>query len=83
MDERLRKRIIMFNLAGAINLALGLYVLFQGGQFLDSSKVMMMSLFFFAFAAIDFWFPYALKKKWRADQAKAMQRMPQGDAGTP
>jgi len=82
MDERLRKRIIMFNLAGAINLALGLYVLFQGGQFMDSSKVMMMSLFFFACAASDFWFPYALKKKWRADQAKAMQRMPQGDAGT-
>lgn len=63
----------MFNLAGVINLVLGLYVLFQGGAFLDSSQVMMMSLFFFVFAAIDFYFPYALKKKWRADQAKNLQ----------
>ena len=77
MDDRLRKRIIMFYLAGVINLVLGLYVLFQGASVLPPDKVMMLSLFFFAFAAVDFYFPYAMKKKWRAEQAKGMQ----GEAG--
>ena len=77
MDERLRKRIIMFYLAGIINLVLGLYVLFAGSSVLPADKVMMLSLFFFAFAAVDFYFPYMMKKKWRAEQEKAMR----GDAG--
>jgi len=77
MDERLRKRIMLFYLAGVINLVLGLYVLFQGASVLPADKVMMLSLFFFAFAAVDFYFPYAMKKKWRAEQAKGMQ----GEAG--
>ncbi len=73
MDERLRRRIIMFYLAGGINLVLGLYVLLQGGAFLEPSKVTMLSLFFFGFAAVDFYFPYAMKKKWRQEQQKAMR----------
>ena len=77
MDERLRKRILMFYLAGVINLVLGLYVLFAGAAVLPADKVMMLSFFFFAFAAVDFYFPYAMKKKWRAQQTKAMQ----SDAG--
>jgi Predicted membrane protein len=77
MDERLRKRIIMFYLAGIINIVLGLYVLLQGASVLPSDKVMMLSFFFFAFAAVDFYFPYMMKKKWRAEQEKAMR----SDAG--
>jgi uncharacterized membrane protein len=73
MDERLRRRIFMFYFAGAVNLLLGFYVLFQGGAFLDMGKVIALSLFFFAFAAVDFYFPYAMKKRWREEQAKAMQ----------
>ena len=78
MDEKLKRRIVMFYMAGVINLMLGLYVLFQGSGFLEPSKVMTLSLFFFAFAAVDFYFPYAMKKKWRAEQAKAMGRGGQG-----
>ncbi|MGE5525506.1 MAG: hypothetical protein ACM3SS_17470 [Rhodospirillaceae bacterium] len=74
MDEKLKRRIVMFYMAGVINLVLGLYVLFQGGNFLDPSKVTTLSLFFFAFAAVDFYFPYAMKKKWRDEQAKAAGR---------
>jgi hypothetical protein len=74
MDEKLKRRIVMFYLAGVINLVLGLYVLIQGRGFLEPSKVMTLSLFFFAFAAVDFYFPYAMKKKWRDEQAKAIGR---------
>lgn len=70
MDEKLKRRIAMFYMAGVINLVLGLYILFQGSGFLEPSKVTTLSLFFFAFAAVDFYFPYAMKKKWREQQAK-------------
>ncbi len=73
MDERIRKRILMFYLAGVINAALGFYVLFNGGAFLAPDKVTLLTFFFFAFAAVDFYFPQALKKKWRQDQEKAAQ----------
>ncbi len=73
MDQRVRKRITMFYLAGFINALLGLYVLFQGASFLPSDKVTMLSFLFFIFAAVDFYFPQAIKKKWRKDQEKAAQ----------
>ena len=70
MDERLRRRITMFYLAGVINAFLGLYVLIEGPAFLERNTVTWMALFFLAFSGIDFWFPYAMKKKWREDQAR-------------
>jgi uncharacterized membrane protein len=70
MDERLKKRILMFYFAGFFNLALGLYVLINGRSFLESGTWMMLVGFFFAFAAVDFWFPRVLRKKWREAQAK-------------
>jgi len=73
MDERIRKRIVMFYLAGVINAALGVYVLLNGAAFLPPDKVTLLTFFFFAFAAVDFYFPQALKKKWRQDQEKAAQ----------
>jgi uncharacterized membrane protein len=73
MDERMRKRIVMFYLAGVINAVLGFYVLLKGGEFLMPDKVTLLSFFFFAFAAVDFYFPQAMKKKWRQDQQKAAQ----------
>ena len=36
------------------------------------------ALFFFAFAAVDFWFPKMLKKKW--EDAMAQQRRDEGGA---
>jgi hypothetical protein len=70
MDLRLRRRITMFYLAGVINVFLGLYVLIEGPAFLERDTVTWIALFFLAFAGVDFWFPYAMKKKWREEQAR-------------
>ena len=70
MDERLKKRIRWFYFAGTVNLVLGLYVLVQGPAFLPRDTLLMLVLFFLAFAAVDFYFPYALKKKWLEEQAR-------------
>ena len=70
MDERLKKRILMFYLAGVINAFLGLYVAIEGRAFLPPETVRWLALFFFVFAAVDFWFPRVLKKKWLEAKAK-------------
>ena len=79
MDPRLQKRIMMFYLAGVINAFLGLYVVFEGRSFLPPETVRWLALFFFAFAAVDFWFPRVLKKKWAEAQAK-LDAQRQGEA---
>ena len=70
MDARLKKRMRWFYFAGTLNLALGIYVLIQGPAFLPHDTMLMLVLFFMSFAAVDFYFPYALKKKWLEEQAK-------------
>jgi uncharacterized membrane protein YfcA len=70
MDERLKKRILMFYLAGVINAFLGLYVVIEGRAFLEPETLRWLALFFFTFAAVDFWFPRVLKKKWLDAQAQ-------------
>jgi len=70
MDERLKRRILMFYLAGVINAFLGLYVVIEGRAFLPPETARWLALFFFAFAAVDFWFPSVLKKKWLEARAK-------------
>ena len=74
MDERLRKRTIAFYLAGILNAFLGLYVVIEGVSFLPPDMVRMLAIFFFVFAAVDFYFPYAMKKKWREDQARQQEK---------
>ena len=75
MEERLKKRILMFYLGGVINAFLGLYVVIEGRAFLPPETVRWLALFFFAFAAADFWFPRVLKKKWLEERARQeMQR---------
>ena len=59
----------MFYLAGAVNVFLGLYVVIEGTAFLERETVTWLTLFFLVFAAIDFWFPRQLKKKWEREQA--------------
>jgi uncharacterized SAM-binding protein YcdF (DUF218 family) len=81
MDDRLKKRILMFYFAGFFNLALGLYVLINGRSFLESGTWMMLIAFFFAFAAVDFWFPRVLKKKWREAQARLQSAQGSPDGG--
>ena len=60
----------MFYFAGFFNLALGLYVLINGRSMLEPGMWTILIIFFFGFAAVDFWFPRVLKKKWREAQAK-------------
>jgi len=74
MDERLKKRIRWFNFAGMVNLVLGIYVLIQGPAFLSRDTLVVLVLFFLAFAAVDFYFPYALKKKWLEEQARKLNQ---------
>ena len=79
MDPRLKKRILMFYIAGVINAFLGVYVAVEGRAFLPPETVRWLALFFFAFAAVDFWFPGFLKKKWQEAQAQQQraQQAPQ------
>lgn len=69
MDDKLRKRIYIFMFAGALNLLLGVWVLTMGGD-LDPKTRWVMIIFFFGFAAVDFWFPIALKKKYEQEKAE-------------
>ena len=69
MDEKLKRRIIAFYVGGIINALLGLYVLIEGTKFLPSETVRWLGIVFLVFAVVDFYFPYALKKKWLADNA--------------
>lgn len=69
MDDKLKRRIIMFYIGGIINALLGLYVLIEGASFLSSGTARILVLVFAAFAAVDFYFPYVLKRKWLADHA--------------
>jgi Kef-type K+ transport system membrane component KefB len=68
----------MFQIAGWINLALGLYVLIQGPGFLPQSTVFWLTLFFFAFAAVDFWIPRMLRKRWQQMLEKHMAEQQAG-----
>jgi len=70
MDPRLKRRMLAFYFAGFFNLALGLYVLINGKTFLEPTTWMVLLAFFFGFAAVDFWFPRVLKRKWREAQAQ-------------
>ena len=70
MDEKLKKRIMMFYVAGVINAFLGVYVVIEGRAFLPPETARWLALFFFAFAAVDFWFPRVLRKKWQEAQDK-------------
>ena len=81
MDERLRKRIFMFYLGGVINVFLGLYVFIEGASFLDKESATWIVVFFLTFAAIDFYFPYAMKKKWHEDQAARLRAQGGASAG--
>jgi uncharacterized membrane protein YfcA len=80
MDQKLKKRITMFYLAGVINAFLGLYVVIEGRAFLPAETVRWLALFFFAFAAVDFWFPRVLKKKWDEAQ-RAAAPAPRNEGG--
>jgi len=60
MDPKLQRRIIAFYIGGIINAVLGLYVLIEGLSFLPADTARTLAIVFLVFAAVDFYFPYAL-----------------------
>ncbi len=81
MDDKFRKRILAFYVAGFLNLALGLYVLFNGRVLVEQSTWYILMAFFFGFAAVDFWFARKLKAKWiEAYQEYLAKQQAQGKA---
>lgn len=69
MDDRLKKRIVAFYIGGIINALLGLYVLIEGLSFLPADTARTLAIVFLVFAAVDFYFPYSMKKKWLAENS--------------
>ena len=75
MDDKLKRRIVMFYIGGIVNALLGLYVLIEGASILAPDTARLLAFVFLAFAVVDFYFPYALKRKWLAENAaKQTQR---------
>jgi hypothetical protein len=74
MPDKLKKRIYLFYAAGVVNLVIGAYILFFGRGFLPDDKITMLILFFLGFAALDFWMPVMMKKKWLEEQKKFDQQ---------
>lgn len=70
MDPRLKKRMLLFYLAGIFNAVIGTYILLEGRKFLPETTVLLLVFFFFGFAAVDFYFPRLMKKKWLEHQAQ-------------
>jgi hypothetical protein len=73
MNEKVKRRILWFYIGGVINGVLGIYVLISGTTFLPADTAQMLMAVFFLFAAVDFYMPYAIKKKWLEDQAARAQ----------
>jgi hypothetical protein len=70
IDPRLKKRMLMFYLAGLFNAVIGVYILLEGRKYLPQGTVLLLVVFFFAFAAVDFYFPRLMKRKWLEHQAQ-------------
>ncbi|MDH3286794.1 MAG: hypothetical protein OEP48_03580 [Betaproteobacteria bacterium] len=79
MDPRLKKRMILFYLAGIFNAVLGGYILLHGRQFLPPSTALLLVCFFFGFAAVDFYFPRLMKKRWLQEQARVAAQRQAGE----
>ena len=67
MDDKLKRKIMLFYVGGIINAMLGLYVLIEGLSFVPADTARTLAIIFFVFAAVDFYLPYSLKNKWLAD----------------
>ena len=69
MDEKLKRKIMLFYAGGIVNALLGLYVLIEGLSFLPADTARTLAIIFFVFAAVDFYLPYSLKQKWLANNS--------------
>ena len=69
MDEKLKRKIMLFYAGGIVNALLGLFVLIEGLSFLPPDTARTLAIVFFLFAAVDFYLPYSLKQKWLANNS--------------
>ncbi len=67
MDDKLKRKIMLFYAGGIMNALLGLYVLIEGLSFLTADTARTLAIVFFVFAAVDFYLPYSLKQRWLAN----------------
>lgn len=74
IEEKLRKRILAFYFAGVVNLVIGIYILLEGAKFMAPGTAMLVAVFFLAFAAVDFYFPTLMKKRWREYQEEVRRQ---------
>jgi len=74
MDDKLKRKIMLFYAGGIVNALLGLFVLIEGLSFLPPDTARTLAIVFFLFAAVDFYLPYSLKNKWLADHAGKEQQ---------
>jgi hypothetical protein len=81
----LQRRIALFYLLGVLNAFLGLYVLIEEVPAVSRTKALWLAAFFLGFAAVNFWFPRAMVRKWHADQEqlRAGTAPGAGDDGKP
>lgn len=71
LEQKFKRRMLAFYFAGVINLVIGLYILLFGAQFMARGTALLVALFFLGFAAVDFYFPKLMKKKW--EEARRQQ----------
>lgn len=74
MPDRMKKRIYLFYIAGVVNVFMALAVLMFGRGVVPDDKIMWIVAFFAGFAAIDFWMPMVMKKKWAEDVQKYQEQ---------
>jgi hypothetical protein len=79
LEERLKKRMLAFYFAGIVNLLLGLYVLVAGAAHMGQGTALLVACFFLGFAAVDFYFPRAMRKRWLEEQARVRAAQGQQD----
>lgn len=74
MPDRMKKRIYLFYIAGVVNIVMALAVLVFARGVVPEDKIMWIFLFFAGFAAVDFWMPVMMKKKWAEDVQKYLEQ---------
>ena len=76
MDDRLKRRVITFYVAGILNAFFGVYILFEGGKFIPQETAMWLVVLCLVFAGVNFYMAYALKKAWEENQARLRGQRP-------
>jgi len=72
--KRLRKRMLMFYFAAALNLVMALWIMSAGPTQAAGGTVTTVMLIFFAFAGLNFYMARVLRKQWDAHVRQLQQQ---------